>query len=172
VSGRSFSSPARLSSDDDIGEFRSGDDGVDSWLRDQARDADASGTARTYVVKDGVKVVAYYCLSNAVIRREELASAKARRGMPAEVPAILLGQLGVDIHYQRHGLGRYLLRDAIGRVLHASEISGIAVMHLHTGSDAARDYYLQLGLGFLESRSNPGTLYLPIATIRKALLPE
>lgn len=92
--------------------------------------------------------------------------------MPGAVPAILVGQLGVDSRYQGGGLGRSLLRDAMGRVLRVSEDTGVVVLHLHASTDAARDYYLHLDLGFQVSRSEPRTLYLPLATIRQALLPE
>jgi GNAT superfamily N-acetyltransferase len=119
-----------------------------------------------------LRIVAYYCLSNATFHRADLASAKARSGLPSEVPAILVGKLGVDHRYQGRGLGRFMLRDAMGRALAVSEQSGVVVMHLHANTDAARDYYLHLGLGFKVSRSEPRTLYLPLATITQALLPE
>lgn len=114
--------------------------------------------------------MAYYCLSNATFQRADLAN--ARSGMPTEVPASLVGQFGVDHRYQGRGLGRFLLRDAMGRALAVSEHSGVVVMHLHASTDAARDFYLHFDLGFQVSRSEPRTLYLPLATIRQALLPE
>ena len=165
-----LSAPVRLSEQHEIGDFSCGDEGVDAWLRDRAGRAQAAGTARTFVVCEGVQIVAYYCLSNATFQRAGLASARTRSGMPTEVPAILVGQLGVDDRYQ--GLGRLLLRDAMGRALAVSEHSGVVVMHLHVSTDAARDYYLHLDLGFQVSHSEPRTLYLPLATIRQALLSE
>jgi GNAT superfamily N-acetyltransferase len=123
-------------------------------------------------VCDETRVVAFYCLSTASFEREELGSARQCKGLPASVPAILLGQLGVDRAYARRGLGRALMKDAMGRVLHISENTGVVVMHLHAGSEAARDDYLRLDLGFLESKTSPRTLYLPVQPIRQALRPE
>ncbi|HYI24665.1 MAG TPA: GNAT family N-acetyltransferase [Thermomicrobiales bacterium] len=164
--------PVRLADGHRIEGFSCGDAGVDTWLRDRAIASQKSGSARTFVVCVGEQVVAYYCLSNAIIEREELATAKLRKGQPPAVPAILIGQLGVDYRYQGHGLGRALLKDALGRALHISKHSGVVVIHLHASTDSARDYYLHLNLGFQLSRTTPRTLYLPLATIEQALLPE
>ena len=172
IGNDTFAAPVRLSDEHDFREFSCGDDGVDTWLRDRASTAQDAGTARTFVVCSGVQIVAYYCLSNAVMEREELATAKQRKGPPSSVPAILIGQLGVDHRYQGRGLGRFLLRDAMGRTLQVRRHSGVVVMHLHASTDAAWDYYLHLDLGFQTSRTNPLTLYLPLATIEQALLPE
>lgn len=43
---------------------------------------------------------------------------------PSQVPAILLGMLGVDERYQGMGLGAQLLRDAILNSLKVSELAG------------------------------------------------
>src|SRR5690606_17809862 len=101
----------------------------------------------------------YYALSNASFERDDLSTTKQRKGMPQRVPAILLGQLGVDQRYSGRGLGRALLRDAMGRVLMVSAHTGVVVMHLHASTDRARDFHLNLDIGFLESKSNPRTLY-------------
>ncbi len=167
-----LSQPVRLADGHTYDDFSCGDLGVDSWLRERATKAERSGSARTFVVCDGSRVVAFYCLSNAIFSREELASAKQRRGVPSEVPAVLIGQLGVDRRYQRQKLGQHLLRDAMGRALHLSEHSGVVVMHLHASTEEARAFYLHLDLGFVVSRSEPLTLYLPLETIRNAVLPE
>jgi len=60
----------------------------------------------------------------------------------------------------------------MGRALYVSQHSGVVVMHLHASTDNARDYYLHLDLGFQVSRTNPLTLYLPLATIEQALLTD
>lgn len=166
-----LSAPAALTDDHDVDDFACGDDGVDAWLRTTARKAQRSRSARTFVVCDGTRIAAFYCLSNASIQRGELGSASERRGQPPAVPAILLGQPGVDQRYRSQGIGRYLLRDAMGRVLNVSEHTGVVVMHLHASSEAARAWYEHLDLGFRVSRTEPLTLYLPLDTIRQALLP-
>jgi GNAT superfamily N-acetyltransferase len=164
--------PVPLNDGHDLSEFSCGDDDVDRWLHRNALSAQRSGSARTYVVCEETRVAAFYCLSNASFEREELGSACQRRGLPRSVPAILLGQLGVDQRYAGRGLGPALVKDAMGRALHVSETSGVVVLHLHASSDAARDFYFKLDLGFHESKTDPRTLYLPLQTIRMALLPE
>jgi len=167
-----LSAPVPLADEHQLDAFSCGDDGVDAWLREKARRAQQSGSARTFVVCAGTQVVAYYCLSNAAIEREELATARQRSGQPPRVPALLVGQLGVDDRYRGHGLGRFMLRDAMGRALYVRQHSGVVVMHLHASTDTARDSYLHLDLGFQVSRTNPRTPYLPLTTIEQALLPE
>lgn len=171
MTAHNLSAPAALTDDHEIGDFACGDDGVDAWLRTTARTAQQSGSARTFVVCNGTRIAAFYCLSTATIQRGELGSARERRGQPSAVPAILLGQLGVDHRYRSQGIGRYLLRDAMGRVLNVSEHTGVVVMHLHASTEAARAWYQHLDLGFNVSRTEPLTLYLPLETIRQALLP-
>lgn len=155
----------------DVAAFASGDDELDAWLRLTAMKAERLGTARTYVVCDERRVIAYYCLSNATIARGDLVK-RRQRGMPRYVPAALIGRLAVDQRYQRQGLGRHLVKDAMGRVLSASEIMGIVALHLHASNEQARAFYQALDLGFEESPTEPLTLFLPVATIRQALLPE
>lgn len=166
-----LSVPTRLSDDHDVDDFASGDDELDTWLRQTAMRAEKLGTARTYVVCDGQCVVAYYCLSNATIARDDLVK-RRQRGLPRHVPAALIGRLAVDQRYQRCGLGRHLVKDAMGRVLSASELLGIVAVHLHASNENARAFYLGLDLGFEESPTQPLTLFLPVATIKQALLPE
>lgn len=166
-----LSGPTRLFETHDIDDFSSGDDELDAWLTQTAMKAEKLGTARTYVVCDGKRVVAYYCLSNATVARDDLAK-RRQRGMPRHVPAALIGRLAFDHRYQRQGIGRHLVKDAMGRVLSASEIMGIVALHLHASSPTARAFYLALNLGFEESPTVPLTLFLPVATIRHALLPE
>ena len=164
--------PVHLTDGHVFDDFSCGDAGVDSWLRQRAMKAEQSGSARTFVVCDGSRVVAFYCLSNATFTRDGLASAKQRSGLPIAVPAVLIGQLGVDQRYQGQKLGQHLVKDAIGRALRLSEFSGVVVMHLHGSTEEAMAFYLHLDLGFVVSRTEPLTLYLPLETIRKALLPE
>lgn len=58
----------------------------------------------------------------------------------------------------------------MGRVLNVSEHAGVVVMHLHASTEVARAWYQHLGLGFKVSRTEPLTLYLPVATMKQALL--
>lgn len=78
-----------------------------------------------------------------------------------------LGRLAVDRRYQRRGLGRDLLRDAVGCVLRAADIVGIRVILVHAISEEAKRSYL--AQEFVAFPDEPMTLSLPLETARQAL---
>ncbi|HYC81975.1 MAG TPA: hypothetical protein VEB65_09330, partial [Solirubrobacterales bacterium] len=99
--------------------FSCGVPSLDSWLVEHAPDADAVGSARTYVVIDEEqgRVVGYYALTVASLERDE-ATGRASRGMPRHpIPAMLLARLAVDESGHGEGIGAMLLADAMQRTL-------------------------------------------------------
>jgi len=58
-----------------------------------------------------------------MIHRVALPNAKLRRGMPEEVPTLLIGRLAIDRPFQGSGLGSELLSDAIRRCRRCRPIS-------------------------------------------------
>jgi GNAT superfamily N-acetyltransferase len=107
--------PERLSSDHDLSAFQNGvHSSLDDWLRNRAPVSEGL-SARTYVICDVAKpnkVVGYYAISTALEQRAALPSAKLRRGMPEQVPLLLIGRLAVDREFRGIGLGSELLSDA------------------------------------------------------------
>jgi predicted N-acetyltransferase YhbS len=69
--------------------------------------------------------------------RIALPSAKVRRGMPEQVPVLLIGRLAVDQTFQGMGLGGDLLSDALRRCLAVSDIAGVRAVVVHAIDDAA-----------------------------------
>jgi len=110
----------RLRSDHDIAGFRNGrHHSPDHWLRDRAT-ASEGISARTYVVctaGSAGRVVGYHAISTAMEERIALPTARLRRGMPDQIPLLLIGRLAVDHEYQRVGLGSDLLSDGLRRCL-------------------------------------------------------
>ena len=69
-------------------------------------------SARTYVVcttDEPDRVVGYFSVSAALEQRNALPSAKLRRGMPEQVPLLLIGRLAVDAAWRGRGVGSSLL---------------------------------------------------------------
>ena len=85
-------------------------------------------------------MVGYYALAATSIQRADL-TFRAAHGMPQPVPAVLLGRLAVSQREQGQGLGRYLVRDAIIRTLHAAAIVGVRVLLVHAASEDVRRFY-------------------------------
>jgi len=146
--------------------FDSGEPALDDWLRNRALASQETGAARSYVVCEGRSVVGYYCLANGAVIRAGAPGA-IRRNMPDPIPVMLLGRLAVDRRYQRRGLGRALLRDAILRTLNSAEIAGIRAMLVHALNAEAARFYRENG--FAASPGDELVLMLPLSTARAAL---
>ena len=128
--------------------FDCGRASLNVWLTRYARQADAAGSARPYVVVDSEqeRVVGYQALTAAAVEREA-ASARVIKGMPRyPIPVVLLARLGVDVSVVGRGIGAWLLRDAMTRTLAASETIGVRALLVHAIDDEARRFYLRHGL--------------------------
>ncbi len=80
---------------------------LDRWLRQSARVAAASGTAATYVLCRGERVVGYYALAMNSVGHEQ-APSRLRRGMPDPVPVVLLAHLALDRSDVSSNVDKYL----------------------------------------------------------------
>lgn len=69
---------------------------------------------------------------------------------------MVLGRLAVDKEYNGKGVGSGLLKDAVLRVIQASEIVGIRAILVHAISEDARKFYERKGFGV--SPLNPNSL--------------
>jgi GNAT superfamily N-acetyltransferase len=148
-----------------IGAFDSGVPALDDWLKRRARANQASGASRTYVVCENQRVIAYYALASGAVDIKEV-SGHFRRNMPDPVPVAVLGRLAIEQNFQKHGLGRSLMRDAAARVQQAAAIIGIRGILVHALSPEARAFYI--ALGFEVSPLEPLTLMATLADIQAA----
>ena len=139
-----LSAPAPLADHHLLTDFDSGVPSLDDWLRKRARANQASGASRTFVLCEGDRVMAYYALASGAVRQPE-APTRFRRNMPDPIPVVVLGRLAIDRKLQGQGIGRALVRDALLRVIQASEAIGIRGVLVHALSDDARAFYLAVG---------------------------
>jgi GNAT superfamily N-acetyltransferase len=167
ATSRRVQPPQRLSPEQDLSRFRNGRHAaLDDWLRERALGSEGF-SARTYVVcsvDEPVRVVGYYALSMAMEQRAALPSAKLRRGMPEQVPLLLIGRLALDHAFQGIGLGGELIADALQRCLAASEIAGARAVVAHAIDDEAVAFYRHHG--FLPSPIGERLMVLPIELAR------
>ena len=102
--------PEPLAAKHDVSRFTNGiHASLDQWLRERARSSEAL-SARTYVIcstEEPDRVVGYFTISAAIEQRNALPSAKLRRGMPQQVPLLLIGRLAVDAEWRGRGRGRH-----------------------------------------------------------------
>ena len=158
--------PEKLSSTHNLSDFDSGEPVLDDWLRRRALHNEASGASRTYVVRLIKTVVGYYTLAVGAVAHAEVAG-RVRRNMPDPLPVMVLGRLVVDKSFQRRGIGKGLLRDAVLRTVQAAEIAGIRVILVHAISEPAKRFYE--GCGFIASPIDPLTVVLTVAEAEKIL---
>ncbi len=158
--------PRPINEADDCSLFDCGKPDLDDWLKSTAVKFNGK-SSRAYVVCDGSRVAAYYCLAAGSVIRKELPNAKTRKGMPALVPVIVIGRLAVDKKYQGDGIGLALLKDAIMKSIEASRQIGVRAILVHAIDMKVRPFYL--AYGFLPSPHEQRTLFLPIETAMKAL---
>lgn len=146
--------------------FDCGETALNDYLQRQATQDMRRGVSRVYVARERgtSRVLGYYTLSAASFSRKNLPEKEAKRLPHYPVPAALLGRLAVDRSCQGQQLGRYLLFDALHRVLHAAETLAVYALVVDAKNDSARAFYERYGFRcFLDS---PSRLFIPVETLR------
>ena len=150
-----------------VDSFECGTPPLDQFLQRFALVNQKTGSARTYVVCRGLRVVGYYSL---VVGAVEHARAPVRvgKGLPRHpIPVMLLARLAVDAREQGRGLGRALLRDALSRTDRAADIAGIRALFVHAKDGEARAWYD--AHDFEPSPLDPYHLFLLMKDLRAVL---
>lgn len=157
-----LSAPVPLTADHDLSSFDCGEPALNDWLRHRAL-KNESRFSRTYVVCQGERVVAYFCISAGAVERSA-APGKVRRNAPDTIPVSVIGRLAVDRGCAGKGLGADILSDALRRIAIASQSIGIGAVLVHAKDDAAKRFYLRCA-EFIEYPEDSRTLFLPIETV-------
>jgi GNAT superfamily N-acetyltransferase len=124
--------------------------------------------AQTFVWVDNAgQVQAYYAISAHALPRAE-APARIGRGVPDPVPAALIGKLALDRRHRGRGLGRWLLLDALERIIAASE-SGPAVRAIVVDAATKEGRSLYASLGFVDAPGHPTRMLIRAETVARAL---
>lgn len=141
----SLTEPQPLDARHRLEEFDCGKPALTEWLLRHARQAQGSGSARTFVACDGERVAGYYSLTVGQMDTLE-APARVRRGIGQyTIPLIILARLATDLDYQRRGLGFSLLQDAIRRAVAVAEHAGIRALLTHPLDAEAEAFYKRFG---------------------------
>jgi len=151
--------------------FDCGNEALNSYLRQTARQHTESGISRTFVLveEDGPEprpILGFFPLNICQLKGEAMPQPWAKR-LPREVSGIKLGRLAVARGRQRQGLGRILLVAAMRMVLEVFEAVGGIGLFVDAKDEAARAYCQRFGFERLPDK--PLQLFLPLGTIRQAL---
>jgi GNAT superfamily N-acetyltransferase len=154
----------KLRRDHPIDAFDCGQELLNNWLRKHALQNQGAGAAQTYVGLAGEVVIGYYSLAVGQIEYSD-APERLQKGLARHpVPVMLLARLAVDKDWQKQGVGRALLRDAVLRTVQAADIAGIRALAVHAKDEQARRYYEQFD--FAASPADPLQLLVLLKDIR------
>jgi len=149
MSAEALRAVERLSLAQRLEPFECGVGELDRWLRNSARTAGAAGTAATYVLCQGDRVVGYYALAMSAVVHAG-APSRLRRGMPDPVPVVLLARLAVDRAQHGRGLGGHLLVDALRRCVRGGREFGARAVVVDAIDERAADFYRHFGFHDLD----------------------
>jgi ribosomal protein S18 acetylase RimI-like enzyme len=151
--------------------FRCGEDALDRYFQTQVTQDVRRRVANCFVAVEAAtsEIAAYSTISAASIPLVDLPADETRR-LPRypTVPAVRIGRLAVDKRFQGRGLGAALLADAAARTIKAD--AAAFTLLVDAKNDRAVEFYQRFGFRTLAGQ--PRTLFLPLATARKALLQE
>ena len=142
---------------------------LNHWLLHHARQAQTSGSARTFVVVADEEnlVAAYFSLTVGQVDTVE-ATERIRQGMGRfPLPVVILARLAVSRENQGRGLGVGMLQDAIRRTLVIAEQAGIRAILTHPIDEDAARFYTRFG--FTASPLRQQQLLLLLKDARKIL---
>jgi GNAT superfamily N-acetyltransferase len=145
--------------------FDCGNHALNDWLVRHARQAQGSGSAKTFVVTADDQVVAYFSLTVGQIDMLEAPQRIAKGMGQYPLPVVILARLAVSRHHQGHGIGFGLLQDAIRRTLLIAEQAGIRAMLTHPVDEKAANFYARFG--FIQSPLREQQLLLLLKDARR-----
>ena len=137
--------PEPLTAQHRLEGFDCGKPALNDWLLRHARQAQGSGSAKTFVVADDGRVAGYFSLTVGQIDTLE-APERVRKGMGLyPVPVVILARLAVSQRDQGRGIGFGLLQDAIRRTMLMAGQAGIRAMLTHPIDEDAAQFYTRFG---------------------------
>ena len=125
--------------------FDCGKVALNDWLIRHARQAQGSGSAKTFVVTEKKQVLGYFSLTVGHVDTLD-APHRIRQGMGQfPIPVVILARLAVSQKAQGHGIGYGLLQNAIRRSMVIAEQAGIRAILTHPIDENSAHFYRRFG---------------------------
>jgi len=158
-----------LNSDCDRLHFDCGEEALNQYLKNFARQDMDRELARTFILrqKGENKILGYYTLSSGAIDLKALPSSLLRKLPKYPIPIARLARLAVDKEEQSKGYGELLLMDSLYRASLAGESVGIYGMLIDAKHEKAKQFYQQYG--FQSLVINPLILFASLKDLRKTI---
>lgn len=157
----------KLGRQHEVSSFTCGNEALDRFLHRFALPNQLAQASQSYVALDHDVIIGFHTLVVGEVQFDA-APERLRKGLSRHpVPVMILARLAVSAARQGHGLGQWLLKDAIQRTLQAADIAGIRAFIVHARNDEVRRYYLRFG--FAEGFTNPLHLYVLTKELKSLL---
>jgi GNAT superfamily N-acetyltransferase len=164
LSATAFEQVHKLSVNDQVESFDCGHVAQNEFLQRFALVNQRSNSSQTYVSCNAGQVAGFYSLAVGSVEPSYSAPRMIKGISQHPVPVMILARLAIDQKYQRQGLGKALLKDALLRTAQAADIAGIRALLVHAKDEPARLWYLNWE--FEPSPSDPFHLFLLMKDIK------
>ena len=164
MSAPAFEQVHKLSVNDQVESFDCGHVAQNEFLQRFALVNQRSNSSQTYVSCNAGQVAGFYSLAVGSVEPSYSAPRMIKGISQHPVPVMILARLAIDQKYQRQGLGKALLKDALLRTAQAADIAGIRALLVHAKDEPARLWYLNWE--FEPSPSDPFHLFLLMKDIK------
>lgn len=148
-------------------EFDCGTQELNHWLQNIASQHQKNGISKTFVLLEAgqnEKIAGFFAMAmRGLVPKEDLPE-EMRKKLPQKVPGFTLARLAVSIEQQGHGVGAYLMLEAMERAQRAAKSVGGYALFVDA-KDGAASFYEKFGFRPLPSDAN--TLVLPMASMPK-----
>lgn len=137
--------PQPLGAHHPVKGFDCGKPGLNDWFIRHALQAQASGSAKTYVVAEDHRIAGYFSLT---VGQADASNVPERilKGMGGyPVPVVILARLAVALQDQGKGIGIGMLQEAIRRTVAIADVAGVRALLTHPIDDEASRFYRRFG---------------------------
>ncbi|MDV3002642.1 MAG: hypothetical protein N5P05_004297 (plasmid) [Chroococcopsis gigantea SAG 12.99] len=151
-------------------EFDCGNQEVNYFLIHQSDECEEKRLARVFLMlSDEDELIGYYTLSNSKIPLSEIPN-KYKRKMPNyPLPAILIGQFGIDKKWQGQGLSELLTGDMYSRIIlsynQSASAFNVIIVETQAEDEKARSFWHRQG--FISFKKSPNSLFIPVEVIER-----
>lgn len=128
---------SKLDDSHDKKAFDCGNDIINHYLKNMAKQHAKKGISKTHILHKDSQILGFYTLSNLHIENND----NQIKGYPRQIPAILIGKMGVDMRYQGQGLSKLLLSQALKHIKKIADETGIAFAIIDAKDESLASYY-------------------------------
>lgn len=157
----------KLAISHDWKNFDCGREELNQFLQKYAFANQQASSSQTYVALYDGKVIGYYSLVVGSVVRAETTPRVSKGQSRHPIPVMILARLAVDWQWQRKGIGKGLLKDALRRTAQAADIAGIRALLVHAKNEEIKTWYERFD--FEASPTDELHLFLLLKDLKKIL---